>query len=91
MCEALSTAVTDRSAGFISKPCEALVLHFCSPNAGNLRRAAAELMHLTKHYLATGISAFTPENSMVRPKSRLQISPCQHFLCYILPSFSIGF
>jgi hypothetical protein len=44
-----------------SQPCEVLVLHFCSPNAGHLRRAAAELMHLTKYYLATGISAFTPE------------------------------
>jgi hypothetical protein len=46
-----------------SQPCEALVLHFClPPKCRQLRRAAAELMHLTKYYLATGISAFTPES-----------------------------
>ena len=27
---------------------------------------------------------FYPLKSMVKPKSRLQISPCQHFLCYII-------
>ena len=59
--EALSTAVTDRSAGVISTLRGAGATFLLPPNAGNLRRAAAELMHLTKHYLATGISAFTPE------------------------------
>ena len=46
----------------LSQPCEAPVLHFLLPKCRQLRRAAAELMHLTKHYLATGISAFTPES-----------------------------
>jgi hypothetical protein len=35
---------------------------FAPQMQAKLRRAAAELMHLTKHYLATGISAFAPEN-----------------------------
>ena len=60
-CRARSTAVTDQSAGVIPT-LRGAGATFLLPKCRQLRRAAAELMHLTKYYLATGISAFTPES-----------------------------